>query len=160
MLSWGTLRVAWARLGGVGGASSGSVACLGGVLASSGGVWGRSLDPRGCMIAPRQRQARLKTASCRPLDCPRSSQEAPRPRQDGPRSVQEGDISAYLEATYSFHLISWNVLKVFVFQYFWASPSLLRATWWHLDASWAVPGPTWRLLGGVSVSLWGVLGSF
>ena len=116
-------------------------------MGSLWGVWGVSWDPRRCMTVPTQRQDRLKTASCRLLDCPRSSQEAPRPRHDGSKPLQEGDISAYLEVRCSFHQISWNVLKVFIFQYFWASPSPLWASWWHLHASWALPAPTWRLLG-------------
>ena len=158
ILSWGALRVAWGRLGGVLGASRGDVACLGGVLGSPWGVWGVSWGPRRCMIAPRQRQDGVKTSSCRPLDSPRSSQGAARPRQDAPRAFQEGDISADLEARCPFHQISWNVLKVFVFQYFWASPSPLRASWWHLEASRALPGPTWRLLGASLVLPWGSLG--
>ena len=99
------------------------------------------------MTTPIQRKDRLKTESCRPAYWRRSSQEAPRPCQDGPRLLQEGDISAYLEVRCSFHQISWNVLKVFVFQYFWASPSPLRVSWWHLEASWACLAPTWRLVG-------------
>ena len=129
------------------GAFRGDFACLGGVLGSPWGVWGASWGPRRSRTAPRQRQDRLKTASSRLPDGPRSPQEAAGPSQDAPRPLQEGDISADLEARCSFHQISWNVLKVFVFQYFWGSPSPLRASWWHLEASWALPGPTWRLLG-------------
>ena len=57
-----------------------------------------------------------------------------------------------------FDLISSIVLKVFVFQYFCASPPGLRASWWHLGASWWPPGATWRVLGASLGSLWRVLG--
>ena len=161
ILSWGALRVAWGRPGGVLGAFRGDVACLGGVLGSPWGVWGVSWGPRRCMIAPRQHQDLFKTASSRFPDGPRSPQEAAGPPQDGPRRLQEGDISADLEARCSFHQISWNVLKVLVFQYFWGSPSPLRVSWWHLEASWALPGPTWRLWAVSSCrrgASWGHLG--
>ena len=51
-----------------------------------------------------------------------------------------------------------HVEKVFVFQYFWASPSGLRASWWPPRASWGTPEATWPVLGAYLVSPWGVLG--
>ena len=92
-----------------------------------GATWGRL----GSVLGSKTVHDRPNTAPRSHQDCflwaPRLPKIVTRPRQDAPRALQEGDISADLEARCSFHQLSRNVLKVFVFQYFWGSPSPLWA---------------------------------
>ena len=131
---------------------------LGSLHGRRGVSWGRlsvALRRLGAVLEP-------KTVRDRPETGPRSLQDRlstasrlPKIATICPRPSQEGDMRA---SRCYFDLISSIVLKVFIFQYFWASPPGLRASWWHLGASWVPPGATWRVLGASLGSPWGVLG--
>ena len=112
--------------GGVLGASRADVASLGRVLGVALGILGAVLGSKTVRerveTGPRSLQDRLSTAS-----------RLPKIATICPRPSQEGDMRA---SRCYFDLISSLVLKVFVFQYFWAFPPSLRVSWWHLGACW------------------------